>query len=159
VGLRDADPNVRLASAEALLSSGSDPESVAVLEQLIRSPLVRSRSLQLLLEKGEPSRIAPAVRAQLPRTVEEFLRGSGQIFDPFNNMSLILALGTLRDREAVPALAVLLGGEPNINFCVVRALIEIGGEDASQVLVQGLSHASLPVRIHVAGGILALYES
>jgi HEAT repeat protein len=157
-GLRDADANIRFIAAEARLALGSDRASLDTLERLaLDHPGTRGRALSLLSTKGDRRRTAAVARALLPRSGED-LGMSSQIYDPESRLAAVSALETVRDRQAVPALATLFAMDPELNARVSSALAAIGDDAARRALVQAMGAADSGIRIAAAGGVIRAYE-
>jgi hypothetical protein len=137
-----------------------DPESVTTLEGLAADRRTRLRALTLLSTKGDPRRTAIVARSLLPKSPAGLASiGEGLGYDPDYVLAAIHTLEVVQDREAVPALGVLFGPDPELNHSVARALVAVGRVDAvaGRVLVQAMDSPHGTARIHAAAGVINLY--
>jgi HEAT repeat protein len=160
-GLVDSDAGIQFKAAERLLARGHDPASIGVLERLVAETGVRVVPLSILSTKGDPVRIAALARSLLPRSADELalMRGTFNSYDPGRWLAVVFTLETLKDREAVPALASLLdwGADPELSYRVVRALVAINDEESRRILVRALDSPRSAARIAAAGGVLSVF--
>jgi HEAT repeat protein len=161
-GLSDTSPDIRLIAAEATLTDGVnspdlDAEALDAAEALVSFPATRNLALSLLEKRGDPQRTGWLARQLLPTAVEDDRRMGG--YDP-GLLSVVYALEVTRNREAVPALAALLGTahDRDLSFRVVRALVAIDDNAAGQALVSAMDNPHGPTRALAAGGVLHFYS-
>lgn len=159
-GLGDRDPNIRLRAAEARLALGFDRDSVETLEKLaLQNAGTRNLALSFLSAKGDPRRTGAVARALLPKSAADFRQElETSLSDPEDRLAAIVTLGVVRDREAVPNLAALLGVMEFYDQQLVRALVAIGDDTAGRALVMAMSSSNSGTRICAAGGVISVYD-
>lgn len=158
-GLSDEDPYVRLAAAEAILDGGFNSQALDAAEVLTSMPATRLVALSLLEKRGDSQRTGWLALRLLPKALEDDRRLGGS-YDPGFGLSVVYALEVTHNREAIPALAALLGTayDRNLSFRIVRALVAIDDDAARRALVSAMDNPHGPTRALAAGGVLRLYS-
>jgi hypothetical protein len=160
--LADSDQAIRLLAARRLLELGPDARSLDVLETMILDSVEKGESpgivVGLFSEHAEPALARALLRTLLPKSAAEINTRQGEVNYLGDVMAVIVYLERLSDRDAVPAIAALLGAEQNVNQRVVHALVSLAGRDAGETLTAAMDTAPhLVARIHAAGGVIRLY--
>jgi hypothetical protein len=162
LALADSDRSRRLLAARRLLELGPDARSLDVLEGMILDSVDKGESagiaLGLFAEHAEPARARAFLRAPLPKSTAEVSPRQQDVNSVGDVMAIIIYLERLSDRDAVPAIAALLGAEQNVNQRVVHALVFLAGRDAGETLTAAMNTAPhLVTRIYAAAGVVRLY--